>query len=280
MHQVITNSLTYSYPGTEQPALNNVTVQIGAGEFIALIGANKSGKSTFCYALAGVVPHLYHGELKGDVLIAGTNNKQRSISEIALHVGLVLQRPESQMSGIRYTVFEEVAFGLENRGISREKMIEKVTTVLSLLGLESVANHSPFELSGGQQQRLALATVFALDPDIIILDEPTTFLDPQGAELVFESLSQMQQQGKTIVIAEQRLDLIAHYADRVLAFDNGNLVRDGRPQEVLTSSTMQKIQLDWTRYTQVADLARKRGLLQESQPLPASLGQTVKIFSN
>jgi energy-coupling factor transporter ATP-binding protein EcfA2 len=151
---------------------------------------------------------------------------------------------------------------------------------LSLLGLESVANHSPFELSGGQQQRLALATVFALDPDIIILDEPTTFLDPQGAELVFETLSQMQQQGKTIVIAEQRLDLIAHYADRVLAFDNGNLVMDGRPQEVLTSSTMQKIRLDWTRYTQVADLARKRGLLQESKPLPASLGETVKIFSN
>lgn len=279
MYRIITDSLTYSYPGVENPALRKVTMQIRGGEFVALIGANNSGKSSLCYALAGVIPHLYHGVLEGSVLIAGVDNQERSISEIAQHVGLVLQVPGNQVSGIRYTVFEEVAFGLENRGIPREQIKERVTSVLSLIGLEKVAELSPFELSGGQQQRLALATVLAVNPDIIILDEPTTFLDPHGAELVFEILLQMQRQGKTIVIAEQRLDLIAHYADRVLAFDRGSLVMDGPPAEVLTSSLMKNIRLDWTRYTQVAYLATKNGLLPEDQPLPASLHETRDIFS-
>jgi energy-coupling factor transport system ATP-binding protein len=279
MAQIATDLLSYRYSESEKQALHNVTLQIHAGEFVAIVGANNSGKSTLCYALAGVVPHLYHGKIEGKVLIDGIDNKYRTISEIAQHVGLVLQVPCNQMSGVRYTVFEEVAFGLENRGVPREKIQERVKTVLALLGLEKFATYSPFELSGGQQQRLALATILAVDPTIIILDEPTTFLDPQGAELVFDILRQLQQQGKTIIIAEQRLELIAQYANRVIAFDKGHLVMDGVPREVLTSSTMQSIQLNWTRFTQVAHLARKKGLLQADTPLPASLRETIDTFA-
>lgn len=275
-----TDLLTYQYPESEKPALHEVSIRIPAGEFVAVIGANNSGKSTLSYALAGVVPHLYHGKMGGRVLIDGIDNKDKTVSEIACHVGLVLQVPGSQMSGIRYTVFEEVAFGLENRGVAREKIQERVETVLALIGLEEYATRSPFHLSGGQQQRLALATVLAVDPAILVLDEPTTFLDPHGARLVFDILRQLQQQGKTIVIAEQRLDLIAEYADRVLAFYKGQLVMDGSPREVLTAPLMRSIKLNWTRYTQVAELVRQKGLWPVDLPLSASLSQTVEGLSH
>jgi energy-coupling factor transporter ATP-binding protein EcfA2 len=280
MTQLETDSLTYQYSGSGSPALHEVSIKIDEGEFVAVIGANNSGKSTLCYALAGVVPHLYHGKMDGRVLIVGKDNKETTVSEIARHVGLVLQVPGSQMSGVRYTVFEEVAFGLENRGVAREKMVERVKTVLALFGLGEYATRSPFHLSGGQQQRLALATVLAVDPAIIVLDEPTTFLDPQGAKLVFETLRQLQQQGKTIVIAEQRLDLIAQYADRVLAFDRGRLVLDGSPREVLTSPFLRDIKLNWTRYTQVARLLQQKGLWPDDLPLTASLSETVDGLSH
>ena len=278
MVQLKTEHLTYGYPGAEKPALQDVSIEISAGEFVGVIGANNSGKSTLCYALAGVVPHLYQGKMQGKVVINGIDNRDKTVGEIALNVGLVLQVPGSQISGVRYTVFEEVAFGLENRGVPREEIHRRVGEILDLMGLAEYAKHSPFHLSGGQQQRLALATVLATAPSILILDEPTTFLDPQGAKLVFDILRQLQQQGKTIIIAEQKMDLIAEYADRVLAFDKGHLVLDGTPREVLTSPIMPSINLNWTRYTQVADLACKNGLLSAGQPLPASLSETVDVF--
>ncbi|MFT5701803.1 MAG: energy-coupling factor transport system ATP-binding protein [Desulforhopalus sp.] len=280
MVMIETDLLTYQYPGSEKPALQEVSLSIPAGQFVAVIGANNSGKSTLCYALTGVVPHLYHGKMKGRVLIDGTDNREKTVSEIACNVGLVLQVPGSQMSGVRYTVFEEVAFGLENQGVIREKMQERVETVLALIGLEEYATRSPFHLSGGQQQRLALATVLAVDPAILVLDEPTTFLDPQGTKLVFDILRQLQQQGKTIIIAEQKLDLIAEYADRVLAFDKGQLVLDGSPREVLTSPVMRSIKLNGTRYTQVAELLRQKGLWSVDLPLPASLSEAVDGLSH
>ncbi|BHH85016.1 energy-coupling factor ABC transporter ATP-binding protein [Desulforhopalus sp. 52FAK] len=278
MVQLTTEHLTYEYPGADEPALHDVSITISTGEFVALIGANNCGKSTLCYALAGVVPQLYHGKMQGKIVIDGVDIRDTSVGEIALNVGLVLQVPGSQISGVRYTVFEEVAFGLENRGVAREEMQQRVRKTLHLMGLEAYAQHSPFHLSGGQQQRLALATVLATEPSVLILDEPTTFLDPQGATLVFDILRQLQQQGKTIIIAEQKMDLIAEYADRVLAFDEGNLVMDGTPREVLTSPIMQRIHLNWTRYSQVADLACKNGLIPADQPLPASLSETVEVI--
>ncbi|WP_136799245.1 energy-coupling factor ABC transporter ATP-binding protein [Desulfosediminicola ganghwensis] len=275
MPQLETDKLTYHYPGSSQPSLKAVSVKISEGEFVAVIGANNSGKSTLCYAFTGVVPQLYRGKMTGRVLINGTDSREKTVSEIAQHVGLVLQVPCNQMSGVRYTVFEEVAFGLENQGIARGEMTRQVEKVLAIMGLEKYSACSPYHLSGGQQQRLALATVLAVDPAILVLDEPTTFLDPQGAKLTFDILRRLQQQGKTVVIAEQKLDLIAEYADRVLAFDKGRLVMDGPPGDVLTSPMIKSIRLDWNRYTQVADLARRQGLWPKGLPLSTSLSGTI-----
>ena len=279
MAELEIDRLEYRYQGCAGPALSDVSVKIGAGEFVAVIGANNSGKSTLCYALAGVIPHLFHGEMKGRVLLDGRNLASSSVGDIALDVGLVLQRPAGQMSGICNTVYEEVAFGLENRGVTREDIRRKVEEVLMLIGLEELASRSPFHLSGGEQQRLALATVLAVNPAILVLDEPTTFLDPHGAKLVFDILYNLQQKGISIVIAEQRLDLVAEYAGRVVAFAKGRVVMDASPGEVLTSRLIKDIGLDWTRYTRTADIAKQKGLWPENLPLSTSLSDTVQGFS-
>lgn len=275
MSQIQIDNLSYLYRGAEKPSLHKVSLNISQGECVAIIGANNSGKSTLCYALAGVVPHLYNGRISGTVLIDEKDNSSRHVSEIARQVGLVLQMPEKQLSGVRYTVTEEVAFGLENLGVPRQKMLERIQEVLTLMGLRDVAERSPFHLSGGQIQRLALATVLAVDPSILVLDEPTTFLDPQGARQVFETLHVLKLQKKTVVIAEQRLDLIAEYADRVIALDQGRVVLDGKPEDALISPLLQKIGLNWTRYTQVAELAKVHGIWPDGRPLSASLSTTI-----
>lgn len=274
MSRLEADRLTYHYPDSDKPALHEMSLRISTGEFVAVIGANNSGKSTLCYALTGVVPHLYNGHMKGRVLVNGVDTREKTVSEIAQHIGLVLQIPENQLSGIRYTVSEEVAFGLENQGVSREAMMERVEKSLRVTGLEDHAERSPFHLSGGQQQRLALATVLAIDPSIIVLDEPTTFLDPQGSQQVFEILHHLKNKGKTIVIAEQRVDLIAEYADRILVFDKGHLIMDGKPEDVLISPVLKKIHLNWTRYTQVAELAHRNGIWPADKPLTISLSDT------
>lgn len=276
MAQIQIDNLSYHYRGAEKPSLHKVSLDISPGECVAIIGANNSGKSTLCYALAGVVPHLYNGTISGRVLIDERENTSRTVSEIARQVGLVLQMPEKQLSGVRYTVAEEVAFGLENQGIPRKQMLVRIQEVLTLMGLQDVAERSPYHLSGGQIQRLALATVLAVDPSILVLDEPTTFLDPQGARQVFETLRVLQLHRRTVVIAEQRLDLIAEYADRVIALDQGRVILDGKPEDVLISPLLQEIGLNWTRYTQVAELAKLHGIWPDGRPLSASRSTTIE----
>ncbi len=267
--------LTYHYPGTDNASLKDVSLKIPRGEFAAIIGANNSGKSTLCCAISGIVPHLYHGRMHGIVRVNGTDISVMSVSEIARDVGMVMPIPGNQLSGFHYTVFEEVAFGLENKGMQRDKIIERVKQVLLMTGLEDLAERSPYQLSGGQQQRLVLAASIALEPSILVLDEPTALLDPMGTTEVFTLLQRLNRQGTTIVIAEHRLEFIAEYADRVIALYNGKKVLDGIPQDILTSSVLKKIGLEWTRYTQVAVLARERGLWAAGKPLSTSFFDTV-----
>jgi len=267
--------LTYRYAENRPPALSDVTLQVGTGEFVAVTGANNSGKSTLCYAIAGVVPHLFHGKMDGSVCIEGRDNNNRTVSDISRQVGLVLQKPDNQISGMRFTVFEEVAVGLENLGIDRQAMVQRVTEVLALMDLANESQRSPFHLSGGQQQRLALAGILAVNPPILILDEPTTFLDPQGALQFFTLLQQLQRQGKTIIISEQRADLIAAFAERVVVLEGGRVVMDGSPEEILTSPCIEDLGIARPRYTLAAELARSRGFWLKNT-LPVTLSATVQ----
>jgi len=272
--------LTYYYPGSDKASLKNVSLKIPKGEFVGIIGANNSGKSTFCCALTGIVPHLYHGRIQGTIKLDGTDITNMGVGQVARNVGMVMQNPKNQLSGFHYTVFEEVAFGLENQGVKRDKIIEQVNRVLLMTGLQELAERSPYQLSGGQQQRLVFAAAIVSEPSVLVVDDPTTFLDPMGAKEVFNLLCRLNKQGVTIVIAEQRLELIAEYADRVIALENGKVVLDGIPCEVLVSPVLKKINLEWTRYTQVAVLAKEKGLWPEGRPLSASFFDTVQGMEN
>ncbi len=272
--------LTFTYPTAPRPSLEDVSFSVEAGELAAVVGANNSGKSTLCYALSGVVPNFYRGRFAGSVMAGTMNTTEWTISELAQQVGLVMQIPANQLSGVRYTVFEEVAFGLENLGVSRPGIIEKVSAVLAVTGLSDLGDRSPYQLSGGQQQKLALASVLAMSPAILVLDEPTTFLDPEGARKVFDILLELKQQGKTIIIAEQRLEWVAEYADRVFVLASGELALSGTPEEVLTSPKIKEIGLDWMPYTKSAKLASRMGLWERDRQLPSTFAATVSGFAN
>src|SRR3989337_613090 len=156
--------VTYTYPGTTSPALRDISLTIPAGQFCALVGANGAGKSTLAYTLAGFVPHFYHGKLSGEVTLAGKPTRLTPLSELVLSVGLIFQNPFNQISGTKFTVREEIAFGLENLGMPRDEMEARIQSTISLVGIADLAERYPLALSGGQMQRVATPPVLAWAP--------------------------------------------------------------------------------------------------------------------
>ena len=274
------HGLTYTYPGTASPALRDISFQVEAGQLVAVIGANDAGKSSLCLALAGLIPALFHGQMQGEVTVCGMDTRHHSPGQFAGRVGLVLQNPANQLSGMRYTVYEEVAFGLENLGIPRAEMPGRVEHALQQVGLVGLGERSPYTLSGGQQQRLALASILAMQPAVLVLDEPTAMLDPQGSQAVFEIIFQLIRAGTTVIIAEHHLEWIASYADRVIALAEGSVFLDGMPGEVLSSTRMLQAGIGWLRYTRAAHLGQERGLWPANLALSVTLDQAVKGFQS
>ncbi len=272
------NGLTYTYPGSLSPALKDVSFQVEAGQLVAVVGANGSGKSTLCLALAGLIPALFQGQLQGTATVCGMETHLHSPGQFAGRVGLVLQNPGSQLSGMRYTVYEEVAFGLENLGVLRTEMPTRIEQALQQVQLIELRDRSPYTLSGGQQQRLALASVLALKPSVLLLDEPTAMLDPQGSQEIFEVVQRLAQAGTTVLVAEHQLEWIARYADRVIALAQGELILNGVPGDVLTSAHLPETGIGWLRYTQAAALGRSRGMWLVGQALPTTLEQAAEGF--
>lgn len=274
LHQV-----TYTYPFTEKPALQDIDLEIEEGEFIAVIGPNGAGKSTLCYTLAGFIPHFYKGELKGLVEVNGISAQKSNLSDWVHNVGLVFQNPFNQISGAKYTVFEEVAFGLENSGVAREEIIRRVEEILQVTGIADLADRSPYSLSGGQQQRVALASILVMQPKVLVLDEPTSQMDPIGTREVFGVIRKMAEQGMTVVMAEHKMEWIAQFADRVIALWEGKVFSVGKPREVLTDERLVEKGFGVSRYTTTARLAKQRHLWEKERPLPITLEEAVAGFS-
>lgn len=272
-------NVTYNYPGYPGRVLNEVTLSIPAGQLCAIVGPNGAGKSTLCYALAGFIPHFYHGTLRGSVQVAAVSVADTPLGDLAGIVGLVVQNPFNQITGARFTVLEEVAFGLENLGVPRADIIPRVRQALALTGLSDLEDRAPLGLSGGQQQRLAIASVIAMQPQVLILDEPTSQLDPVGTREVFAALKTLTAEAQsTIVLVEHKLEWIAEYADRVIAMAHGQIAADGAPREVLAQEMMEEIGVGSTRYTQAARMAQARGLAPADRHLPVALDQAVEFF--
>ena len=227
-------NVNYKYPLADEYALKDVSFQLEEGRFYGLIGENGGGKTTLCNLIRGLVPHFYRGELEGEARVFGMDSKEHNAEELAVRIGYVFQNPFNQMSGIKSTVFEEVAMGLENLGVEKEEIIRKVEEVCHFLGIEELMEKNPCELSGGQRQRVAFASIIVMDNEMLVIDEPTSQLDPQGTENVFEIIRGLKEAGKTIVLVEHKIDLIAEYCDEVIVMKEGSIVCSGETQDILS----------------------------------------------
>lgn len=230
--------VTYSYPLTKEPSIKNLNCKLEKGKFYGVIGRNGSGKTTLCSLLRGFAPSFYKGDLQGQVLIEGRPTVDHGPGELSLKIGYVFQNPFNQISGVKDTVFEEVAFGLENFGVDVDEIERRVLDVMELTKISHIAEKNPFELSGGQQQRVALASIIVLKPDILVIDEPTSQLDPEGTESVFEIIDALKKEKKTVILVEHKIDLIAEFADDIMVFDGGELIRFGPKQDILSDVTL------------------------------------------
>lgn len=270
----------YRYPETDAWALDSINLQIPQGQFCAVVGPNRAGKSTFCYALSGFAPHFFRGQSKGSLSIGSTDVGKSSLGELSAEVGLVFQNPFNQISGARVTVREEIAFGLENLGLARDEMEPRIAAALDVVGLRDLSERSPFALSGGQQQRVAIASMLAMRPKVLVLDEPTSQLDPRGAQEVFAALSALVDEGEiTVVLVEHRLEWVAAFADRVLVMHRGSIVMDGEPRQVLAAESIQKYGIGETQFTAVARAASKTALVKKKGTLPVTLEQSEAFLS-
>jgi len=222
---------SYIYPQAAQPALSDITLEIRAGEFLGLIGPTGAGKTTLCLMLNGVVPQFFGGRFFGHVTVSGLDTLDHPISALARHVGAVFEDPETQITAT--SVENEVAFALENLNVPREVILARIPHVLEAVRLEGLEKKHPYELSGGQKQRLAIAAALALEPDLLVLDEPTSQLDPVGAQEVFATVRELNREaGVTIVLASHAAEEMAEHADRVALLSRGCLLQVGTPGEL------------------------------------------------
>ena len=230
--------VTYTYPLMKQPALKNITASFEHGKFYGVIGENAGGKTTLCNLIRGLIPHFYKGKLEGQALIEGEDIRTLDIDLLSTKIGYIFQNPFTQISGVRKTVFEEIALGLENLGMPREEMIEKVLHIAKLVHIENLLQNNPNALSGGQRQRVAFASIIAMDTDTFVIDEPTSQLDPEGTEGIFEIIHTLKEQGKTIILVEHKVDLLAEYADEILVLYKGELIAKGATKDVLSDVSL------------------------------------------
>lgn len=254
--------LKYKYPHTSKLVLDGIDFEADKGQFIGIIGENQAGKSTLCQAFAGLVPTMFRGAYGGKVIIGGVEASKVPIAVLCQKVGLVFQNPFNQLSGAKDTVFEEIAFGLQNLGIPREEIGKRVDKALKLLDIIKYKDRNPFDLSGGQIQRVAIASILAMEPEVLVLDEPTSQLDPQGSEDVFLVVEKLAKTGITIIMVEQKMEKLAAYCDKILLLHRGVQVAYDVPERIFSRDDLRELGVEPPVYTQVSkalSVYRKEG---------------------
>lgn len=261
-----TKNLTYTYPGRTTPSISDISLTINKGEFITLTGPSGCGKTTLCRCFNGLIPHFYSGKLEGDLVVKGLRVINHSIYNLARHVGLVFQNPENQLFAL--SVEKDVAFGLENIGMPREEIRKRVDWALQMTGIETLRERTPHELSGGQQQRVAIASVLAMQPDVMVLDEPTSFLDPLGAEKIFDVINELNKKlAITVILVEHRLDLASKYTDHVIVMDKGKILFDGGPREIFASEEVRMTGVGIPKAVMLYQALKKEGVHLKEVPI-------------
>lgn len=265
-------NLTYEYALAEQPALRGINLTIQEGEYLAIVGSGGAGKTSLCLSLNGIIPHMMMGYMSGQVLVDGQDTAETQVRELARVVGMVFDNPEFQLS--QMSAMSEVALGLENIGVPRDEMLRRIEEVLDIVGLSGFEDRSPLALSGGQQQRLAIASALAMYPRVLVLDEPTSNLDPIGKEEVFSVAARLNKdRGMTIVIVEHEIEVIAAYADRILVMAEGEIAMVGTPHEIFAQvEVLEAIGVRSPQVTQLAYQLEKRGRPLSDYPVTLSDG--------
>lgn len=268
--QIEVKDFSFKYKGAQTKALDNISLEVRKGEFLAIIGSTGAGKTTICRNIVSLAPSLFPGKTKGTINILGKDIKDYRVEEIAGMIGYVHQDAEGQI--LMTNVEKEIIFPLENMMLPREEIHERLENALQLVHLEEYRNRHPFYLSGGQRQRVVLATALAMNPDILIFDEAVSEIDPLGAEEIMTVAKELNQLGKTIVFIEHNMEEIARFADRIIVLDQGKIVAEGDVEEVLTDvELLDSLEFYPPEVTQLFVALKKRGVPVDS--IPINLGE-------
>jgi len=222
--------LWWKYDGSQDWNLKGINLEVEKGEFLAIVGPTGAGKSTLCMCLNGLIPHNFMGTIKGTVVVGGMNTLEKRVADLSEKVGLVFDDPESQFIGM--SVEEELVFGPENLGVPKEEIKQRMDQALDIVRMKDYLNKAPYELSGGQKQRIAIASALVTRPEIMVLDEPTSQLDPVGKAEVFSVISELKRNHNvTIILVEHLTEEIVKYADRVILLYGGRIELEGSPKD-------------------------------------------------
>ena len=229
------SQLSFRYREGADPILKGIDLSIPDGAFVGITGAAGSGKSTLTYAINGIIPHCYPGDFYGSVRVDGVDTCEASLTDISRLVGSVCQDIDSQM--VSSVVEDEVLYGLENFGVPKDQVEGRIAEALEAMGISDLRHRGIAELSGGQKQKVAVASVIALKPHVLVLDEPTAELDPASSVAVFDLLKRYSaEHGTTVIVVEQKIALLSEYADELIIVDGGGIRFNGAPADVLKRS--------------------------------------------
>lgn len=265
------NDLTFTYEGAATPALRNVTLRVEKGDFLGIIGESGAGKTTLGSSINGLIPHHYKGDYYGSVTVDGRDTFDAQLTDLSLVIGTVSQDIDSQM--VASVVEDELLYGLENFGVAHDLIEQRMVRALESVGIADLRSRRIATLSGGQKQKVAIAAILALEPDIILLDEPTGELDPASSRQIFDLLRSLNQSGVTVIVIEQKVMLLCEYAKRIAVMEHGRIALQGTVEEVLQEyRTMERIGINCPRVATLCDRLNARGL--GDGRILASVGET------
>lgn len=270
--------ITYKYPIGKENVIEDISFTIEKGEFVSIIGKNGSGKTTICNILRGLIPHTHGGKISGEILLNGKSFDEIGMGELSKKIGFVFQNPFIQISGVKETVFDEIAYGLENLGVPREEIITRVEDMIQLLKIDELKKKHPAQLSGGQRQRIALASVLVMEPEVLIIDEPTSQLDPQGSQEVFEIIELMKKKNKTIVLVEHKMDLIAEFSDRIILIDDKKVIYNDKTENVLSKKDIMNYGVQLPQPA-LLGIEYEEQTKKKLTSIPITLNEAVNVFS-
>ncbi|GGP11219.1 energy-coupling factor ABC transporter ATP-binding protein [Oceanobacillus neutriphilus] len=258
--------LSFKYSNSKEYAIRDISFEAKQGEILCVVGANGSGKSTICNALVGLIPHYIDGEREGTVKIFNENTAGLKMGELVTKIGLVFQNPFNQLSYTTSTVEQELAYGLGNIGVPRDEMVLRIQKIAKRMRIDKFLHKNPLELSGGQVQRVALGSSIVMDPDIIVLDECTSQLDPMGSEEIFDIIKDLNQDGKTIILVDHDMEKVARIADRVMVLHEGELAAIDTTKNIFGNLAMENYAIAVPDFTQIG-LSLQDNHLYNGEPI-------------